>query len=109
MRDLLISLPLPGRSLQELVVRSLAERGQPVWFGCDSGKYIEREAGVWDLDYYSYARTLDTNVGEVNSRGDTAITKVDTADPARNAAEAVAGAAALPGYCFNKRERLLFG
>lgn len=30
------------------------QNGQPVWFGCDVGKHLERKLGVMDLDLFDY-------------------------------------------------------
>jgi len=34
--------------------------GRPVWFGCDTGKMMDREAGLWDKELYDYAGVYDT-------------------------------------------------
>ncbi len=42
-------------------MKSIAQRtiedGEPVWFGCDVGKMMRRDLGIWDKDLYDY-RTL---------------------------------------------------
>ena len=32
----------------------MLKSGQPVWFGCDVGKMLERELGILDVDLYDY-------------------------------------------------------
>ncbi|MBQ1772483.1 MAG: C1 family peptidase [Clostridia bacterium] len=44
-----ICLNLTMDELETLVIRQL-EDGEPVWFGCDSGAYGDRDKGVWDPD-----------------------------------------------------------
>ena len=34
--------------------------GQPVWFGCDTGKMMDRKAGLWDKELFHYAGVYDT-------------------------------------------------
>lgn len=38
------------------------EKGSSVWFGCDVGKYLERDLGVMDLDIYDYESVYGTDV-----------------------------------------------
>src|SRR5207253_7087356 len=33
--------------MQEIAMRVLQD-GEPVWFGCDSGKMLRRDLGIWD-------------------------------------------------------------
>ncbi|MEO0514722.1 MAG: C1 family peptidase [Planctomycetota bacterium] len=40
--------------------RSITERGEPVWMGCDVGKMMHRELGVWDAKLFDYAGVYDT-------------------------------------------------
>ena len=42
-------LNLTMDELETLVIRQL-EDGEPVWFGCDSGAYGDRDKGIWDPD-----------------------------------------------------------
>ncbi len=35
--------------------RSIVERGEPVWMGCDVGKMMHRELGLWDAKLFDYA------------------------------------------------------
>jgi bleomycin hydrolase len=34
--------------------------GRPVWFGCDTGKMMDREAGLWDKELYDYRGVYNT-------------------------------------------------
>ncbi len=36
------------------------ERGEPVWFGCDVGKMMSNEYGVWDASLYDLPSVYDT-------------------------------------------------
>ena len=36
---------LPVESLEEMAMKTL-EKGEPVWFGCDCGKFMQRDAGI---------------------------------------------------------------
>lgn len=35
------------------------EDGEPVWFGCDVGKMLDRESGIMDTSLYDYAAALN--------------------------------------------------
>ena len=32
--------------------------GEPVWFGCDVGKFLQRDLGIMDLDIFNFEQTL---------------------------------------------------
>ncbi|MHC4969144.1 MAG: C1 family peptidase [Planctomycetota bacterium] len=34
--------------------------GEPVWFGCDVGKMMRRDMGIWDAGLYDYESVYDT-------------------------------------------------
>ncbi|MFO8068992.1 MAG: C1 family peptidase [Alkalibacterium sp.] len=51
----------PIGALKEAAVRSIKE-GEPVWFGCDVGKMLDREAGIMDDQAYDYEATLGESV-----------------------------------------------
>jgi bleomycin hydrolase len=40
--------------MKEIARRTLLD-GEPVWFGCDSGKMGRRDLGIWDDEMYDYA------------------------------------------------------
>ena len=47
--------------MKDLARRSIVERGEPVWFGCDTGKMSRRDLGIWDKDLYDYGALYDTS------------------------------------------------
>jgi bleomycin hydrolase len=46
--------------MRELTKRSILN-GEPVWFGCDTGKMSRRDLGIWDKDLYDYGSLYDTS------------------------------------------------
>lgn len=50
-----LNLTMP--ELKELAIAQL-EDGQPVWFGCDSGAFGDRQEGIWDPDSFDYSGIL---------------------------------------------------
>ncbi len=51
------NLNLSMDELEDLVLRQLKD-GDPVWFGCDSGAYGDRQMGVWDPDSLDFEGLL---------------------------------------------------
>lgn len=47
--------------MKEATVASL-ESGNPVWFGCDVGKFYEGHSGLMDLNTYNYAAAFGVDV-----------------------------------------------
>jgi len=45
--------------MKELTQKAIVS-GEPVWFGCDTGKMSRRDLGIWDKDLYDYAAVYDT-------------------------------------------------
>jgi bleomycin hydrolase len=45
--------------MKDIAMRTLVD-GVPVWFGCDSGKMMRRDLGLWDNEVYDYATLYDT-------------------------------------------------
>ena len=45
--------------LKDVARRTLLD-GEPVWFGCDVGKMMRRDMGVWDAGLFDYASVYDT-------------------------------------------------
>ena len=37
--------------------------GEPVWFGCDVGKMMRRDLGIWDAELFDYETLYDTSFG----------------------------------------------
>jgi len=46
--------------MKDATRRSITERGEPVWMGCDVGKMMHRELGIWDAKLFDYAGVYDT-------------------------------------------------
>ena len=42
------------------VAAATIQGGEPVWFGCDVGKMMSSEYGIWDTALYDYAGVYDT-------------------------------------------------
>lgn len=47
----------PIEALKDAAIASIKD-GEPVWFGCDVGKMLDREAGIMDESAYDYEATL---------------------------------------------------
>ena len=45
--------------MKDITMRMLLD-GQPVWMGCDTGKQMHRDKGLWDADLFDYAVVYDT-------------------------------------------------
>lgn len=52
---------VPIDVLKQAAVEAIKD-GEPVWFGCDVGKMLEREKGIMDEHTYSYELTLGEEV-----------------------------------------------
>lgn len=50
---------VPIEVLKKAAIASI-KAGDPVWFGCDMGPYIDRKEGIMDMDIYSFSKTLGT-------------------------------------------------
>jgi bleomycin hydrolase len=50
-----VAMPL----IKDIAARAL-QGGEPVWFGCDVGKMMSNEYGVWDAGLYDYPGVYDT-------------------------------------------------
>ncbi len=50
-------------SLMKDIARRTILEGEPVWFGCDTGKMSRRDLGLWDKDLYDYASLYETEFG----------------------------------------------
>lgn len=66
-------LNLPISQLKEMSIKQLTE-GEPVWFGCDVGKYMSRELGIMDNQLFDYEKLLNmelemTKADLLNYRG----------------------------------------
>ncbi|MFC4617566.1 C1 family peptidase [Camelliibacillus cellulosilyticus] len=49
-------------TLKEAALKQLKDN-EPVWFGCDVGKWLDRDAGIMDLDLFDYEATLGVQFG----------------------------------------------
>jgi bleomycin hydrolase len=45
--------------LKDIAMRTLID-GEPVWFGCDVGKMMRRDMGLWDIKLFDYEGVYDT-------------------------------------------------
>jgi bleomycin hydrolase len=45
--------------IKDIAARTL-QSGEPVWFGCDVGKMMSTEYGIWDARLYDYGAVYDT-------------------------------------------------
>ena len=54
-------LNLPLEEMKEAILAQLKD-GEPVWFGCDAGKYCDRETGLWDDIQFDYEATFDMHL-----------------------------------------------
>jgi len=52
-------LNVPIETIKEIAMRTLLD-GEPVWFGCDTGKMMRRDLGVWDAKLFDYETLYDT-------------------------------------------------
>jgi bleomycin hydrolase len=48
--------------MKDIAMRTVLD-GEPVWFGCDSGKMMRRDLGLWDNAVYDYDTLYDTTFG----------------------------------------------
>lgn len=53
---------LPIDQLKKYARKTL-EKGQPVWFGCDVGKFFHRKAGVNSIESFDYELLMDVHYG----------------------------------------------
>ena len=46
--------------MKDLTLKMLQD-GKPVWMGCDTGKQMHRDKGIWDADLFDYPGVYGTN------------------------------------------------
>ena len=63
-----INLNLTLEEMEELTLKQLRD-GEPVWFGCDSGAWGDRDKGVWDPDSLDFSGLMG-GVDFTMSKGD---------------------------------------
>ncbi len=47
-------------SLIKDITRRTLEQGEPVWFGCDVGKMMSNDLGIWDASLFDFPALYDT-------------------------------------------------
>lgn len=52
---------LPAEDLKKAAIAQLKD-GEPVWFGCDMGPYISRDAGIMDTGIYDFKDFLQVDL-----------------------------------------------
>ncbi|MCZ6836279.1 MAG: C1 family peptidase, partial [Planctomycetota bacterium] len=56
--------PVVYLNVDMATMKSIAQKtivdGEPVWFGCDVGKMMRRDLGLWDKDLFEYGAVYDT-------------------------------------------------
>ena len=45
--------------MKDIAMRTITD-GEPVWFGCDVGKMMRRDLGIWDAELFDYKNLYDT-------------------------------------------------
>ena len=45
------------------IAQRTIEDGEPVWFGCDVGKMMRRDLGIWDAEIFDYGALYETTFG----------------------------------------------
>jgi bleomycin hydrolase len=53
---------LPVETLEEMAMKTL-QAGEPVWFGCDCGKFMQRDKGIFDTKLFDYDLIYNTAPG----------------------------------------------
>nr|MCH9812205.1 aminopeptidase [bacterium] len=48
--------------MKKAAIASLKDN-TPVWFGCDVGKYLHRDIGIMDTEFFEYEHLYDTTFG----------------------------------------------
>jgi bleomycin hydrolase len=48
-------------ALLKVIAQRTLEAGEPVWFGCDVGKQMRRDLGIWDRELFDYEALYDTS------------------------------------------------
>jgi bleomycin hydrolase len=52
-------LNVPIETMKSIAMQTLVD-GEPVWFGCDTGKMMRRDLGIWDVNLFDYETLYDT-------------------------------------------------
>jgi len=48
-------------ALMKSIAQRTLESGEPVWFGCDTGKQMRRDLGLWDATLFDYSSLYETS------------------------------------------------
>jgi bleomycin hydrolase len=57
--DRVVYLNVDINVMKDIAKRTIMD-GEPVWFGCDVGKMMRRDLGVWDKDLFDFQTLYDT-------------------------------------------------
>jgi len=57
--DRVVYLNVDISLIKDIAQRTL-EAGEPVWFGCDVGKQMRRDLGLWDVSLFDYSTLYET-------------------------------------------------
>jgi len=57
-----IYLNVPMEEMKAIAAQTIVD-GEPVWFGCDVGKMMRRDQGIWDRNLYDFEGVYDTTFG----------------------------------------------
>ncbi len=57
-----IYLNVDIKVMKDIAMRTLMN-GEPVWFGCDVGKQMRRDMGLWDANLFDYGTLYETTFG----------------------------------------------
>jgi bleomycin hydrolase len=49
--------------MKEIARRTIVDSGEPVWFGCDVGKMMRRDLGLWDIHLFDHESLYDVTFG----------------------------------------------
>lgn len=52
---------IPIAALKQAAIASI-QAGEPVWFGCDMGKNVDKESGIMDHDLYLFEKLIGTEL-----------------------------------------------
>lgn len=77
-------LNLPLAEFKKAVIDQMKD-GDVVWFGCDCGKYGDRESGLWDDQQFAYEDTFDMSLTMTKAE------MLDTRESAMNHAMVLTG------------------
>lgn len=47
-------------TMKSIAMRAIVDHQEPVWMGCDVGKMMRRDRGLWDANLFDYGTVYDT-------------------------------------------------